>query len=114
MSDEYLSFEEELALAAPLSLEEDEVAICDIRSCLERASSIVPGSMLCAEHERAYGIGAGRTYSIPLGELFDPDFVEIRRAEYAEKLAEKRTRLLVAATAERRELIAELRGHDLQ
>jgi hypothetical protein len=45
--DGFLSFEEEIALAAPLTLDKDQAAVCDRRGCEERATQIVPGCVLC-------------------------------------------------------------------
>lgn len=106
---EYLTLEQELALAAPLSFDEDDVAgVCDIRSCGERAETIVPGAVLCGDRSRRYGVELDRTYNVPLDDLFAPDFVEVRRVEYEEHLVRARARKLVPATPEKTRLIADL------
>jgi hypothetical protein len=93
--DQYLTLDEELDLGAPIALDDGEIAICDVRGCERRASSIVPGAMLCSEHEREFGIGLANTYMIPVAELFDAGFIEVRRGEYEERLREARERHLI-------------------
>jgi hypothetical protein len=107
---EFLTLEEELALAAPIALDDDEQLVCDVTGCYRRGESALPGAVLCGLHGRRFGVGVARTYHIPFAALFDDDFVQVRREEYRERLVEARTRNLIRATAEKTALIAELRG----
>ncbi len=86
MSDERFSFDEEVAIAAPLRLDLDE-ARCDRFGCDQTATVIVRGAALCAGCMASFLVDDGRRYVVPFGELAsDPEERRKRREQYASRL----------------------------
>jgi hypothetical protein len=110
MSDDgFLSFEEEIALAAPLTLDKDQAGVCDRRGCQQRATQIIPGCVLCPDCASEFGIGRRDTYHVPLEELAITDWriIRARCDEYEALLAERRERRLVRSTPANEALLSE-------